>query len=220
MKTLIIAPHPDDEILGVGGTALRRKAEGCSVAWLIVTSISVDDGWPKEKVDKRAAEIKRVRELIGFDEVYELGFPAANVDKFPLGDLVQSFSEVFKSFEPDEVFLPHFSDVHSDHRVTFDAVAGCTKWFRYPSVKRVLAYETLSETEFGLGGQTKFSPNFYIDISAHLEKKLAAMAIYESELGVFPFPRSNEAIRALATLRGAASGCLAAEAFELLRERQ
>lgn len=218
-KTLVIAPHPDDEVLGVGGTLLRRKAEGVKVAWLIVTAISVQSGWREEKVNQRADEVMRVTELFGFDEVFTLNFPTTQLDRVPMSDLVAGISEVFRSFEPEEVFLPHPSDVHTDHRIVFDAAASCTKWFRYPSVKRVLAYETLSETDFGLGTDQGFRPNAYVDIETFLDDKLRAMDIYASELGVFPFPRSHEAIRALAALRGAASGFKAAEAFELLRER-
>lgn len=216
---LCVAPHPDDEVLGLGGTLLRRKAEGAKVAWLIVTAISVESGWSKEKVNQRADEIKRVTELFGFDEVIALNFPTTQLDRIPMSDLVAGISEVFRSFEPEEVFVPHPSDVHTDHRMVFDAAASCTKWFRHPSVKRVLAYETLSETDFGLGTDQGFRPNVFVDIEPFLDGKLRAMDIYESELGVFPFPRSHEAIRALATLRGAASGFKAAEAFELLRER-
>ena len=219
MRTLVIAPHPDDEVLGVGGTLLRRKAEGVKVAWLIVTAISVQSGWSEEKVKQRADEVKRVTELFGFDEVFTLNFPTTQLDRVPMSDLVAGISEAFRSFEPEEVFVPHPSDVHTDHRMVFDAAASCTKWFRYPSVKRVLAYETLSETDFGLGADQGFRPNVFVDIESYLDDKLRAMDIYESELGVFPFPRSNEAIRALAALRGAASGFKAAEAFELLRER-
>ena len=98
-------------------------------------------------------------------------------------------------------------------------VGACSKWFRYPSVKRVLAYETLSETNFNLNPNATFNPNYFIDISEYLERKLEVLAIYRSELGVFPFPRSAEAIRALATYRGSSSGFVAAEAFQLLRER-
>ena len=219
MKTIVIAPHPDDEVLGAGGTLLRRKAEGAKVAWLIVTTISVELGWSKEKVKQRADEVKRVTELFGFDEVFTLNFPTIQLDRVPMSDLVAGISEAFRSFEPEEVFVPHPSDVHTDHRMVFDAAASCTKWFRYPSVKRVLAYETLSETDFGLGTDQGFRPNVFVDIEPFLDDKLRAMDIYESELGVFPFPRSHEAIRALATLRGAASGFKAAEAFELLRQR-
>lgn len=219
MKTIVIAPHPDDEVLGVGGTLLRRKAEGAKVAWLIMTAISVESGWSEEKVKQRADEIKRVTELFGFDEVFTLNFPTIQLDRVPMSDLVAGISDVFRIFEPEEVFVPHPSDVHTDHRIVFDAVASCTKWFRYPSVKRVLAYETLSETDFGLGADQGFRPNVFVDIKPFLNDKLQAMDIYASEMGAFPFPRSHEAIRALAILRGAASGFKAAEAFELLRER-
>ncbi len=219
MKTLVIAPHPDDEVLGVGGTLLRRKAEGKQVAWLIVTGISVAAGWSEEKVRQRADEIKRITKIFNFDEVFELNFPTTKLDCVPIGDLVDGISGVFRSYEPEEVFVPHPSDVHTDHRIVFDAVASCTKWFRYPSVKRILAYETLSETDFGLGVAPGFKPNVFVGVEDFLNDKLRAMDIYSSEVGVFPFPRSHEAIRALATLRGAASGFAAAEAFALLRER-
>jgi LmbE family N-acetylglucosaminyl deacetylase len=219
MKTIVIAPHPDDEVLGVGGTLLRRKAEGAKVAWLIVTSISAQSGFTPEKVTQRTNEINLVKVLFGFDAVFSLNFPAAKLDRVPIIDLVSSISDVFKAFEPEEVFLPHSSDAHTDHQIVFDAAASCTKWFRYPSVKRVLAYETLSESDFGLGTNQSFRPNVFVDIEPFLSKKLLAMDIYASELGSFPFPRSHEAIQALATLRGAGSGFKAAEAFELLRER-
>lgn len=219
MNIIVIAPHPDDETLGCGGTLLRRKAEGAKIAWLIVTSISVQAGWSEEKVQKRAGEIQRVRALFDFDEVFTLDFPTTQLDQIPMGDLVSEMSKCFISFEPEEVFVPHPSDVHTDHRIVFNAVASCTKWFRYPSVKRVLAYETLSETDFSLGTDQNFRPNVFVDIESFVNKKLQAMDIYTSEINKFPFPRSHEAIKALATLRGAASGYKAAEAFEMLRER-
>ena len=219
MKIIVIAPHPDDEVLGSGGTLLRRKAEGATIAWLIVTTITADTGWSEEKIRQRADEIKRVTSLFGFDSVFELNFPTTQLDRASMGDLVPGISNVFKKFEPEEVFVPHSADVHTDHRLVYDAAASCTKWFRHPSVKRVLAYETLSETDFGLGTSQGFRPNVFVNIEPYLADKLRAMDIYASELGAFPFPRSHEAIRALATLRGAASGFKAAEAFELLRER-
>ena len=219
VKTIVVAPHPDDEVFGVGGTILRRKRAGTKVAWLIVTTISVEDGWNEEKVRQRTNEIGRVQEFFGFDEVFTLNFPTARLDRVPMRDMVSRISDVFQSFAPEEVFVPHPSDVHTDHRVVFDAVASCVKWFRRPSIKRILAYETLSESDFGLGTSPGFRPNVFVNIEPFLDEKLRAMDIYTSELDAFPFPRSHEAMRALATLRGAASGFLAAEAFELLRER-
>lgn len=219
MNIIVIAPHPDDEVLGVGGTILRYKAQGAKVAWLIVTGVNTSAGWSGEKVKQRADEIKQVTKLFNFDSVFELNFPTTQLDQVPMSDLVGEISNVFKAFEPEEIFVPHPSDIHTDHRVVFDAVASCTKWFRYPSVKRVLAYETLSETDFGLGVSQAFRPNVFINIEPYLAHKLRAMDVYCSELGNFPFPRSHEAIRALASIRGAVSGFMAAEAFELLRER-
>lgn len=219
MNTIIVAPHPDDEVLGAGGTLLRRKAEGAKVAWLIITAISVKTGWSAESVRRRAGEIQEITELLGFSTVFTLDFPTTQLDRIPMSELVAAISEVFKTFEPQEVFVPHSLDVHTDHRVVFDAVSSCTKWFRQPSVKRVLAYETLSESDFGMGVGHAFRPNVFVDISPFLEQKMRAMDVYESELGVFPFPRSPDALRALASVRGAAAGYVAAEAFELLRER-
>lgn len=219
MKSLVIAAHPDDETLGAGGAILRRKEEGHTTAWLIVTGISTGNGWNAEQVIKRENEIYEVRKLLQFDEVFRLELPTTQLDQLPMREIVDGISKTFNLFQPNELFLPHYSDIHSDHRVVFQAVASCTKWFRYPSVHRILCYETLSETNFGLGETKSFFPNYFLDIEPYLQKKLAALQVYASELGEFPFPRSLEAVRAQAAVRGAASGYLAAEAFQLLRER-
>ncbi len=217
-KTLVIAPHPDDEILGCGGMLLRRRFENTPLAWLIVTGMNDVGSFSTEQITRRAIEIKEIANSLGFDQVYELNYPAARLDEIPMKELVGSISKVFQSFNPTEILLPHRGDVHSDHRVVFEAVTACTKWFRYPSIRRVLAYETVSETEFGLSKEQAFFPNFFVDISPYLEEKIRLMQIYQSEMSQAPFPRSVEVIKALATWRGASAGYAAAEAFELLRE--
>ena len=184
-----------------------------------MTGISVRFGWGAEKVGERGDEINRVGVLYDFDEIFVLDFPTTRLDQVPVSDLVAAISQVFKSFEPQEIFVPHPSDVHTDHRDVFNAVAACTKWFRYPSIKRVLGYETLSETDCGMGTDQGFRPNVFVDIEQFLDQKLRVMDVYKSEMDAFPFPRSHEAIRALAAIRGAAAGFKAAEAFQLLRER-
>ncbi len=221
MRTLVIAPHPDDELLGCGGTLLRRCAEGGTVGWLLMTSITETGGWSPERISQRAIEIERVREGLSIspEHLYQLGFTTTELDQIPMNSLVSSLSNIFKEFQPEEVFLPHPGDVHSDHRITFEAACACTKWFRYPSVKRVLAYETLSETDVGLDQSRHFHPTLFVDICSHLERKIELIRIYESEIGVFPFPRSDMAIEALARFRGAQSGFMAAEAFVVLKER-
>jgi LmbE family N-acetylglucosaminyl deacetylase len=219
MKTLVIAPHPDDEVLGVGGTLFRRKDEGNSLGWLIVTSIDSAHGWTEEQMDTRKREVQRISHLFSFSEVFELGIPTTRLDDVPMKELVDAISGVFASFMPNEVFIPYWGDVHSDHQAVFKAVASSAKWFRCPSINRILAYETPSETDFGLNPNESFIPNTFIDISPYIGRKIEAMRIYESEIGKHPFPRSEASIHALATVRGAASGFQYAESFQLLRER-
>ncbi len=218
MKTLIIAPHPDDELLGVGGTLLRRKQEGGEVVWLIVTAILEEHGWSKDKIAERQDEIRKVAEFASIDEVIELKYPTTRLDTSMLGELVAAIGAVINRVQPEEVFIPHLGDVHSDHYIVHKAAVSNSKWFRHNSIKRLLTYETLSETDFGL--DRTFSPNVFVDIEGFLERKLQALEIYDSEMGDFPFPRSKTAVSALAKIRGAASGFVAAEAFMLLRERQ
>lgn len=221
MKTLVVAPHPDDETLGCGGTLLRRKAEGGTIGWLLMTKLSKNWGWSDQRISQRADEIDQVRKILGIREehVYQLGFPATRLDTIPMADLVTSISEAFKSFEPEELFLPHSGDIHSDHRITFEAASACSKWFRHPFLKKIYAYETLSETDFNLQKHKIFKPNVYIDVSLYLEKKLKLLQVYRTEIENFPFPRSEQALRSLGYLRGSASGFNASEAFELLFER-
>jgi LmbE family N-acetylglucosaminyl deacetylase len=167
----------------------------------------------------REQEIEQVQARLGFDRVYRLGFPTTRLDAVLTRDLVGAISAALAEFRPTEVLVPHRGDVHSDHRVVFDAVITCIKPFRSPGLGRVMAYETPSETEQGLAVDTAFRPNVFVDIGDYLEAKIEALGIYRSELGAFPFPRSEGAVRALAQWRGSTAGFLAAEAFELLRER-
>lgn len=218
MKSLIVAPHPDDETLGAGGTILHRKKNGHDTAWLIMTETSVDEGWSIDFVNQRQTEIKKVAATLGFNEVYQLHFPTTKLDEIPLPELISATTEVLNKFIPDEIFLPHFSDVHSDHRRTYETVISSTKWFRASSLKRLLAYETLSETGLDPYSNGLFNPNYFVNIEKELSGKIDAMNVYKSEMGKFPFPRSEEAIVALAQYRGSAVGFKASEAFQLIRE--
>ena len=136
-----------------------------------------------------------------------------------MSELIGKISKVFKDIEPNIIYLPFKGDVHSDHRKMFDASYSCTKSFRYPFINRVLMMEILSETEFSPSvPDSTFIPNVFNDITNFIEKKIEIMKIYNGETGEHPFPRSERSIRALASLRGAASGCEYAESFMLLKE--
>jgi LmbE family N-acetylglucosaminyl deacetylase len=216
---LVVAPHPDDETIGCGGTLLRHVAAGDEVHWLIVTAFTEADGIPLPAIVARRDEIVLAGRAYGFRRTHALDLPETRIDAMPLVELVRQIGEVVRCVAPEILYLPYRGDAHSDHRVVFDAAAACTKWFRFPSVRQVLAYETLSETDFGLNpDRNGFRPNVFYDISAQLEKKMAIMDLYASEMAPPPFPRSASAIRSLAIVRGASCGCAAAEAFMLLRE--
>jgi len=217
-KILIIAPHPDDETLGCGGTLLRHQAEGDEIHWCIITAMRTDEGFSQEERDRQDREISTVAKQYNFSSVYKLDYPTAKLDTIPLGEIIQKISAIFQNVSPQIVYLPYFDDVHTDHRAVFDAVVSSSKWFRCDSIKRLLAYETLSETDFGMNPAKGFRPNVFIDIAPFLGRKINIMEIYTGQLEDFPFPRSEQAIRALASLRGAAAGCMAAEAFMLLKE--
>ncbi|MBV1901868.1 MAG: PIG-L family deacetylase [Kordiimonadaceae bacterium] len=219
MKVLVVAPHPDDETLGCGGSLLRHKAKGDSVEWLIMTMKAESHGFDKACVESREREIRAVAAGYGFDAVHNLALEPAGLDKMPLKDLVAKVGAIVKAVAPDILYLPFGGDAHTDHAICFVACFPCTKIFRYPSVQSVRIYETLSETEFGDPCQRgAFAPNLYIGIEEFLEEKLAILALYEGEMQEAPFPRNAQAVRAQALLRGQVAGTTAAEAFMIFRE--
>ncbi len=215
---LVVATHPDDETLGCGGTLLRFKQQGAQIHWLIVTEMGAADGYSAEAIARREQEIACVAQQYQFDGVHRLGFAAAHLDELPTSQLINAFARVMQQVQPTQVFLPFRHDVHSDHQVAFNAAWSCSKVFRYPSVRKILMMETLSETDFAVAGADAFSPNVFIDISEQLEQKCAILSLYASEVKPHPFPRSQQSLRALATLRGAAAGCDYAESFMLLKQ--
>ena len=217
MTTLVIAPHADDEVLGCGGTLLRRHSEERSVAWVLVTETKDGIGPAREVRD---AEIERVRKGLPIPEtsIIRLGHQTTTLDTLPMSSLVSEMARAVERIRPSEVLIPHPEDAHSDHRVVAQAAMAATKWFRSDCILRVLAYETLSET--GITGTAAFRPDIHIDVSPWLDEKIELLHHYGSEIGPFPFPRSVEAIRALASLRGANAGFRAAEAFQVISFRE
>ncbi|HEY8948814.1 MAG TPA: PIG-L family deacetylase [Rhizomicrobium sp.] len=218
MNILVVAPHPDDETLGCGGTLLKLAQQGASIHWLIFTEMTADTGFSSERIKARNDEIASVAAAYKFAGVHRLRFATTRLDAFPMRDLIVAASGVMKAANPQIMFLPFSGDIHSDHDVVFRTMSACTKSFNYPNVKRVLCYEALSETDFGIDPAVGFRPNSFCDISGTLEEKTRIMGMYAGEMKPNPFPRSMEALRALATTRGVVAGCAAAEAFMILKE--
>ena len=214
---IVISAHPDDEILGLGGTLVRHRDAGDKLSWIIATNISTSQGFSSERVRTRQKEIVAVSEQLGM-ETYKLDFPTMSLEPANLNQLIPAISDIFKRVQPSRIYVLNRSDAHSDHRILFDAVMACTKSFRYPSIREVLMYECISETEFApILPEMVFQPNVFVDISKKMDEKLELMNIYDSEMGEHPFPRSERNIRALATFRGATCGVEYAEAFQLLK---
>lgn len=217
MNIVIISAHPDDEILGAGGTLIRHKNQGDKISWVIVTDVHEEHGFTKERVDSRHEEINKVADALNMD-VYNLGYPTMSLTPADANDMIPKISKIFQETQPERVYVLNRSDAHSDHRIVFDSVMACTKSFRYTFMREVMMYECISETEFAPAlPENAFVPNCYVDISSQFQEKIELMSIYESEIGAHPFPRSNRNIEALATYRGATCGVEYAEAFQLIK---
>lgn len=218
-RVLVVAPHSDDETLGCGGALLNHAAAGAELHWLVVTQMTRAGGYTDEDIARRAIEIREVTSEYGFASVVQLPFKAATLDAVPLGELIDAMAAAFDQIKPNALYLPYPYDAHSDHRRCFRAGSACAKWFRRGYLSHVLAYEVPSETGFSLDpAADAFRPNAYARMDeAMLERKIDIMRHYAGEMADFPFPRSPEAIQALARLRGSECGSVAAEGFALLR---
>ena len=222
-KVLCIAVHADDETLGCGGAMLKHKAQGDEIHWLLLTGPSENHpcNFSQEHIEARAERVSRVAKAYGYDSLEYLALPTQLLHTLDLRDIIQKISEVIKRIQPNILYTMFANDVHSDHRVAFDAVYSCTKSFRYPFIEKIYMMETLSETEFALATSANtFLPNVYVDITDYIEKKLEIMQMYPTEVMQEPYPRSLSSIEALARIRGSRAGVKYAEAFQLLYEKR
>jgi len=217
-KVLVIAPHSDDEVLGCGGTIVKHVSRGDEVYLCIVTKTYPPE-WPEDEIKRRKEEVLRVNEILSIIKTHFLDLPTAKLDTIPQKELGDSITRIVDELKPDVVYIPHRGDVNKDHRLIFDAAVVATRPKPDSTIRKLLSYETLSETEWTAPFvENVFIPNLYVDISETLEIKLKAMSQYKLELREFPHPRSLEAISALAQIRGASIGVRAAEAFMVVRE--
>lgn len=216
-KILVIAPHHDDEVLGVGGTIARLSHEGQDVFVAIVTRgdpSMFDSAWV-EQIRREALQAHR---RLGVRDAIFLDFPAAGLDTIPHAQVNAAFQKLMDQIQPEMLFLPFHGDLHRDHRLVCESALVAARPHSRHQIGAIYAYETVSETNWNAAPLTPgFLPNTYFDISPFLEAKLAAMQLYQTQLQPFPHERSLEAIQALARFRGATVGFAAAEAFVLIR---
>jgi LmbE family N-acetylglucosaminyl deacetylase len=215
MKILVIAPHPDDEVLGCGGTIAKFTNQGDETHLCIVTKAYKPD-WSEEFLRERQEEIKKANRILGIKKTYQLNLPSVKLDTIPQKQLNASILKVINEVKPDVLYIPHKGDLNRDHRLVFEAALVATRPL-YPELKKILSYETLSVTDWG-ELINPFIPNVYVDISETFEKKIESMKAYASELKNYPHPRSIDIIEALAKKRGSEAGLRLAEAFIQIRE--
>ena len=218
MNVIVIAPHPDDEILGCGGTIAAHCAAGDHVTVVLLTRGNPAI-FPADLIARTREEFRQVHSMLGVREQVLLDFLAPGLEDVPVYVVADQLRQIIQKARPQVVYTPFGGDLHSDHKVAYTATLVATRPLGGVSVGRVLCYETLSETEWGdVLTQNAFVPNVFHDIKEHLETKLTAMACYKSQLREAPHPRNLEVIRMLAGVRGAVCGLHAAEAFSLVRE--
>jgi LmbE family N-acetylglucosaminyl deacetylase len=217
MSILVVAAHPDDEVLGCGGVIARKDVP---VHILIlgegITSRYDDPAEAKkEDIEKLHSQAKEVSKFLGAQEVEMANLPDNRFDTVALLDVVKIIEKKIQDVQPTTIYTHHGGDLNIDHVVTFRAVLTAT---RPPSVvKNIYAFEVPSSTEYAFQKFSPFHPNVFENIEGTLEEKIKAMEIYESEARKFPHPRSPEALRAIAKKWGSVCGHPAAEAFELIR---
>jgi LmbE family N-acetylglucosaminyl deacetylase len=215
---LVIAPHPDDEVLGVGGTIARLADEGVEVTVVILTR-----GYPpqysEEELRVNRAQAAHAHALLQVKETLFLDFPAAALDSVEHRILNKSLGDIFERVSPEYMFIPFAGDIHLDHQIAFRSALVACRPHGGHAPKAVFAYETLSETNWNAPFITPgFIPNTFFDISSYLERKLQAFACYANQVRKFPNERSPETLRALAMLRGSTVSLPAAEAFIAIRQ--
>lgn len=217
-RILVVAAHPDDETLGCGGSMARFAACGLAVRVVILGEglAARQDAIAKEAFAALREDCGRACSLLGAPGPRLFAFPDNRFDTVPLLDIVKVVEAECDAFGPDLILTHHTGDLNMDHVLTHRAVLTATRPTAARRIPQVWAFETPSATEWAFG-QSPFRPDTFVDITATLEAKVAAMQCYRSESCPPPHPRAPENLRALAVVRGAAAGCGAAEAFETVR---
>ena len=234
MKVLVIVAHPDDEVLGMGGTIKKIVKNGDSVKIVImatgITSRRSTKYKNQTKYDMNKNEMKEVKnqiqdlkrdavkaaKILGVTNIEFLDFPDNEMDSVSNLQVTKEIERIIDEFKPEIIYTHNDSDVNIDHRVIYNATITATRPTGNPGIKEVISFEVPSSTEWNFG--TSFTPNIFVDISKELKVKLNAMSMYKNEIRKFPHPRSIEGLEVIARRWGTVCGCKAAEAFFLVRK--
>lgn len=221
-KILVIAAHPDDEILGVGGTVLKHSMNGDECFALILGEGMTSRYDKREladsiKVEKLHEDTYKAGKIIGYKKIHMEDLPDNRFDSIPLLDVVKIIEKYIKDIKPDIIYTHFRGDLNIDHKITFEAVLTASRPIGQEYVKEIYAFETVSSTEWNFNGMDSFKPNYFVDITETLDMKLKAMECYKSELKEFPHPRSKENLKVSALKWGSVVSRMYAEAFQVVR---
>ncbi len=223
MKVLVVVAHPDDEVLGCGGTiaCLARNGNEVNIAILgegITSRYEHPEDAEKSSIETLHAQSREAGLHLAAKEVLLFRLPDNRFDTIPLLDIIKEVERLVERLQPEVVYTHHGGDLNIDHRIVHQAVLTATRPFGDCPVKEILTFEVPSSTDWAFHQfKPEFHPNVFVDIAETLEIKVQSMQTYESETRSFPHPRSAEALRASAHRWGSVVGLEAAEAFELIR---
>ncbi|WP_114993554.1 PIG-L deacetylase family protein [Synechococcus sp. UW179A] len=216
-SVLIVAPHPDDEVLGCGGAISYFSQKNYEITVLTVAA-HMPPLYSKEVHEITVSEAQKAHQLLGVENSIFLDFPAVMLSQIDIASFNKSICDVVVKVDPQILFIP-FYDRHIDHRLIFDSCLVASRPIRPNANLQLLAcYETISESFWNAPGiEPQFTPNWFLDITAHIDSKCNAMLCYQSQVSLYPGPRSVEALRSLALFRGSQHGFAYAEAFHIIR---
>jgi len=218
VKVLVISAHPDDEVIGAGGTIARHVDHGDEVYWCVVTQ-GYDPPWSEEYLARARQQVYDVKRVLGIEGVFFCGFPTVKLNTVPYIEVSAALENIVSQVQPEIVYTTPRDDINKDHRIVYECTLVATRPLPGSSIRRLLSYELGPSSRQGLvSGGCSFVPNVFVDISEYIDKKLEAMSYYKTELREYPHPRSLEGLRLIAEERGLSVGLKAAEAFNLVRE--
>lgn len=222
-RVLVVTAHPDDEVLGCGGTIARMGKDGCEV-FVLILGEGITSRYPNregafdDELKLLREQSERANRLLGVKQLFHHDLPDNRFDTIPMLDIVKKIETIIKQVKPEVIYTHHDGDLNIDHSITNRAVLTATRPLPGSSVREVYTFETLSSTEWAFSKQgTQFAANAFCDISATLDEKIEAIKQYKNELHDFPHPRSCEAIKAAAMKWGSLIGVPYAEAFGVVR---
>ena len=216
-KILVVAAHPDDEVLGCGGTLLKHAKNNDEILLLFVSDGESSRIKSKKKILYRKKQAIKVAKIIKANKPIFLNFPDNQLDKINILKIAKKFEEVVEKFRPDIVYTHHYNDLNVDHRLTFEATMIACRPLIESSVTEIYCFEILSSTGWRGIKNLNFRPNVYVDIKNYIKKKIDLMKVYKKEIKKSPHPRSIESITAKAISRGSEANLFYAESFELIR---